>query len=220
MSCLPDNPGVDEALDDNKAIQQDEAQEKQHAHAISHHNVPGNHGGAAKDAHTHLVCHEDNSPIHEEPAYDMCLSQRSTAQHTVQHSTAAEVQQREDIAAAPDLQTMRTQGNSEHKGKGAEGGNEGKGNRRAGKRKSMRGTGNRRERRGQATEKKESKGQPKTTGNRWGRQQKQTKGTGDRRGRKQKATEGKRDPTGQGQKATRGQQSTCWADQPGPPPSR
>jgi len=65
---LPDYPGVDVALDDDKAIQQDGAQQHEHASTICQHNVARDHSRAAKERHPHLVRHKDNCPIHEEPA--------------------------------------------------------------------------------------------------------------------------------------------------------
>ena len=56
------------ALDDDKAIEQDEAEEHQHAKAIGYHNVPRHHGSAAEDADTHLVRDKHDGPEHEEPA--------------------------------------------------------------------------------------------------------------------------------------------------------
>ena len=71
QGCLPDDPRVDIALDDDEAIQQDEAEECQHADTIGYYNVPRHHSSAPEDTHTHLVRHKHNGPEHEEPAYKM-----------------------------------------------------------------------------------------------------------------------------------------------------
>lgn len=55
-------------LDNDKAVQQDEAQQAQHAHSIGHYYVSGDHGSAAEHTHSHLVRHKHNGPEHEEPA--------------------------------------------------------------------------------------------------------------------------------------------------------
>lgn len=64
----PHNPGVDVALDDDKAIQEDGAQQHEHAHSIGQDNVASHHCCAAEDADAHLVRHKNDGPVHEEPA--------------------------------------------------------------------------------------------------------------------------------------------------------
>ena len=65
---LPHYPGVDVALDDDEAVQQDCAQQHEHASTICQHNVARYHSCAAKERHPNLVRHKDDCPIHEEPA--------------------------------------------------------------------------------------------------------------------------------------------------------
>lgn len=65
---LPYDPGVDVALDDDKAIQEDGAQQHEHAHSISQDNVPCHHCCAAEDADAYLMCHKNDGPVHEESA--------------------------------------------------------------------------------------------------------------------------------------------------------
>ena len=59
---------MDILLDDDKAIQQDGAQQHQHAGTIGEYNVPCDHSCASEDTHTHLVSHKDDGPVHEKPA--------------------------------------------------------------------------------------------------------------------------------------------------------
>lgn len=65
---LPDHPRVDVALDDDKTIQENGAQQHEHAHSIGQHNVARHHCCAAEDAHAHLMRHKNDGPVHEEPA--------------------------------------------------------------------------------------------------------------------------------------------------------
>ncbi len=65
---LPNYPGVDVAFDDDKAVEQDCAQQHEHASTICQHDVARDHSRAAEERDPHLVRHKDDCPIHEEPA--------------------------------------------------------------------------------------------------------------------------------------------------------
>ena len=65
---LPNYPWVDVTFDDDKAVQQDGAQQHEHASTVCQHNVARDHSGAAKERHPDLVRYKDDCPIHEEPA--------------------------------------------------------------------------------------------------------------------------------------------------------
>ena len=67
-AVIPDNPRVDVLLDDDKTVQQDCAQQHQHAHPISQNNVACHDCGASEKRHTDLVSYKDDCPVHEESA--------------------------------------------------------------------------------------------------------------------------------------------------------
>ena len=64
---LPDDPGVDVSLGDDKAVQQDGAQQHEHPRPIGQHNVARDHRCAPEEGHPNLVGHEEDGPVHEEP---------------------------------------------------------------------------------------------------------------------------------------------------------
>ena len=65
---IPDDPRVDVALDNDKAVHEDGAQQHEHAHTIGQHNVARHHCCASEDADAHLMRHKNDGPVHEEPA--------------------------------------------------------------------------------------------------------------------------------------------------------
>lgn len=91
---LPNNPGVDVALGDDKTIKQDGAEQHEHAQAIGQHNVARDHCYTAEEGHSHLMRHKNDCPVHEEPALQHCHTISIVCAYNI-HNKACRVNEEE-----------------------------------------------------------------------------------------------------------------------------